>query len=590
MASNEGLFRKDPVQGLVDYVLDIKPFHTKIVDVLIEYIYTDPLNVKITDELQIHIDMDINRTAVYSDGGFDTYSWGLMDDGSDPWVELGNPSSGYQEFSDGMTAGLPDGTEINATSWDWAAAYTRAGQTTILVTMEDSISFTDGNEIRLSDTLKAYFDDDDRRNIGWDSGIRSRNLVGIDYVNDVVIIEGKHVEVMNGVVLDGQGGRPYSIGFPGHQIALYDTMNNDGLHVVVSSVYNSIENRTYLQVTPSINKPMTVPLNNIFGRLADVESIYFDPRIGYEGPVPYDPNKPPVGREGWDASSWDVPAHRIGNRISESYRFNVFNHPDDRMIADMDLPFNDGDIVYIDSYGSLPIVEVYGTLTQLERYTPYYFYRSDVEPNRRFSLALKKDGPYINIVSNSDNDCFIGIGKKVMFMEVVIGHQDDALADIPDSIVASNEIILTPSFTEIIRVDTGKFVVLGDRTSDYRSGTALTVNGSFNGMNDGKWETSGSYYDVDADETQINVLGPSPTDTYPLGTLVAVGVGRDETRAETSFVETLAFHVNSIVFTDTIGVYFEEDRTTLTSRGIPSMVNSFDLGFFGIGGFGGDFL
>ena len=31
----------DPVQGLVDYVLEIKPYHTKVVEVLVEYIQTD---------------------------------------------------------------------------------------------------------------------------------------------------------------------------------------------------------------------------------------------------------------------------------------------------------------------------------------------------------------------------------------------------------------------------------------------------------------------------------------------------------------------------------------------------------------------
>ena len=40
----------DPIQGLVDYVLEIKPYHTKIVEVLVEYIHTDPVNVTITEQ------------------------------------------------------------------------------------------------------------------------------------------------------------------------------------------------------------------------------------------------------------------------------------------------------------------------------------------------------------------------------------------------------------------------------------------------------------------------------------------------------------------------------------------------------------
>lgn len=40
----------DPVQGLVDYVLDIKPYHTKIVEVLVEYVHAEAVDVTIIDE------------------------------------------------------------------------------------------------------------------------------------------------------------------------------------------------------------------------------------------------------------------------------------------------------------------------------------------------------------------------------------------------------------------------------------------------------------------------------------------------------------------------------------------------------------
>lgn len=36
----------DPVQGLVDYVQDVKPYHTKVIEVLIEYVFTDHIGVK----------------------------------------------------------------------------------------------------------------------------------------------------------------------------------------------------------------------------------------------------------------------------------------------------------------------------------------------------------------------------------------------------------------------------------------------------------------------------------------------------------------------------------------------------------------
>lgn len=47
----------DPVQGLIDYVQDIKPYHTKVMEVLIEYVYDDTANVSMPDTLDMVIDL-----------------------------------------------------------------------------------------------------------------------------------------------------------------------------------------------------------------------------------------------------------------------------------------------------------------------------------------------------------------------------------------------------------------------------------------------------------------------------------------------------------------------------------------------------
>lgn len=44
-----GLVALDPIQGLIDYVQNIKPYHTKVFETLVEYIYTDFVNVNIVD-------------------------------------------------------------------------------------------------------------------------------------------------------------------------------------------------------------------------------------------------------------------------------------------------------------------------------------------------------------------------------------------------------------------------------------------------------------------------------------------------------------------------------------------------------------
>ena len=48
----------DPVQGLVDYILDVKPFHTKIVEVLTEYVHTDAMKVSFAEEFDMEIQFE----------------------------------------------------------------------------------------------------------------------------------------------------------------------------------------------------------------------------------------------------------------------------------------------------------------------------------------------------------------------------------------------------------------------------------------------------------------------------------------------------------------------------------------------------
>jgi len=52
-SNNSYIKQLDPIKGLVDYVLDIKPYHTKIVDVMIEYVYNDDAVAVIKEDLQL---------------------------------------------------------------------------------------------------------------------------------------------------------------------------------------------------------------------------------------------------------------------------------------------------------------------------------------------------------------------------------------------------------------------------------------------------------------------------------------------------------------------------------------------------------
>lgn len=65
----------DPLKGLVDYVNDIKPYHTKILEVLIEYVYQDRVRAIVVDSHTLVIDTKFpgsDITRINTCGGYDS--------------------------------------------------------------------------------------------------------------------------------------------------------------------------------------------------------------------------------------------------------------------------------------------------------------------------------------------------------------------------------------------------------------------------------------------------------------------------------------------------------------------------------------
>lgn len=65
----QALFRIDPTEGLMQYVEAIKPFHSKVLDVFVEYIYSEALTTTITDRCRTTITLlESQRDVEYSCG------------------------------------------------------------------------------------------------------------------------------------------------------------------------------------------------------------------------------------------------------------------------------------------------------------------------------------------------------------------------------------------------------------------------------------------------------------------------------------------------------------------------------------------
>lgn len=104
---------RDPVQGLVDYVLDIKPYHTKILEIWVEYIHHDPINGKVDDsmEMEVHIDFDRRIACKY---GWDTSPWDMFWNGN----ETGHMGGPGQDILEGNISYLDTGVIHNINKFD----------------------------------------------------------------------------------------------------------------------------------------------------------------------------------------------------------------------------------------------------------------------------------------------------------------------------------------------------------------------------------------------------------------------------------------------------------------------------------------
>lgn len=62
-SNNSYITSIDPIQALIDYVNDIKPYHSKIVETNVEYVYTEPANTTMLESLVMTWSIPIQNTS-----------------------------------------------------------------------------------------------------------------------------------------------------------------------------------------------------------------------------------------------------------------------------------------------------------------------------------------------------------------------------------------------------------------------------------------------------------------------------------------------------------------------------------------------
>ena len=98
----------DPLQSLTSYILDIKPYHTKIKDITVELTYQELMSVSIADTHTFKVDFDID----YGNPCLAGYDGGLWDDPND---KFGGPD--YRYSIDGTQSSAWCGAVNPAPDW-----------------------------------------------------------------------------------------------------------------------------------------------------------------------------------------------------------------------------------------------------------------------------------------------------------------------------------------------------------------------------------------------------------------------------------------------------------------------------------------
>lgn len=80
---------QDPIQGLIDYVLAVKPFHTKILEVAVTYAHNDNVDIKVDESFEMDIDLFFPAVADENDVPIRQCDWGIEWDRPSPFIVVG---------------------------------------------------------------------------------------------------------------------------------------------------------------------------------------------------------------------------------------------------------------------------------------------------------------------------------------------------------------------------------------------------------------------------------------------------------------------------------------------------------------------
>jgi len=144
----------DPVAGLVSYVEEIKPYHSKIIEVLVEYIHTDCIDVTITEDFELALGVPADVSA-----------WGWTEEEAnrmfnDNWTNYqlsgASSSGGYWEINGKFDADFVLGDKILIKNEYGFREYTVTSALALTASVNGTTVYT--TRIYVSETIPASVD------------------------------------------------------------------------------------------------------------------------------------------------------------------------------------------------------------------------------------------------------------------------------------------------------------------------------------------------------------------------------------------------------------------------------------------------
>lgn len=280
---------KEPTQSLIDFVQDVKPYHTKVVEILIDYVYQETVNVSVQERLDWDIELsfdgcqlpesnygeDVGRYGidifggVWSElpdsapaecqrpgcvGGFSAVPWG------DPFykplngtLDIGRDQHGNL-VSDTGYVGIIEDIIVPVTFVIAGDASTYFSEQSTATTVN---TFANRGEWRIGEVIYNIGTNTthviiDVPPIDWRViDIHTKRLKPIVQHTGEMITEDRYSAFVEEITL------PSSLIIPGNtlvhfpptsEVTITNTFANDGIWEIVSSAYNSIKDQTSVVV------------------------------------------------------------------------------------------------------------------------------------------------------------------------------------------------------------------------------------------------------------------------------------------------------------------------------------------------------